>query len=188
MKNIIKILGWIILGAFIMNLIISCPRDNVKVEKQIIHDTIPGDSVTVWRYYAQQPPDTVWMDGEIITLPPDSLCMVEYLKSQQNYNKWLVYNDTLQNDTSALIAIIDTVHQNKLWGRTYGFQNRRPIAINTTINTTVINNANGIYAGAFFFNDKLGIGSSVIKDKFQFDIGYSDGKIMGGVKYKLFKF
>ena len=185
LSRILALLLGLSIGVIIFQ---SCPTDNIKIEKQFIHDTIPGDSIPIWRYYGEMPkPDTVWMDGEIITLPPDSLCMAEWLKLQSEYRMWKVYNDTLIDDSTLLAGVVDTIHNNKLWGRAFFYQNRKPTIINTTINTTTINNADGIYAGGGFLGNSFGGEISVVKNKFQFDLGTYQKEIKVSVKYRIWK-
>lgn len=93
-----------------------------------ITDTIPGDSVPIY-YIVDRPvpyevlvPDTI--PSEIDTF----LIIKDYLSR-------VAYNDTLKDDTSALVVVIDTLQGNRIKDRGFVFQNRRP----TTTNTTIIN-------------------------------------------------
>ena len=43
-----------------------------------------------------------------------------------------IYHRTLMDDSTALISIIDTVHQNQLWGSRLEYRNRQPVTIHET--------------------------------------------------------
>lgn len=185
MKN--KILYFIIAILLIIVIFQSCPKGDEHIERIIVTDTIYGDTIEHWKVVYSEP-DTIWEDGEIITLPPDSVCIVEWLKLNKEYNKYKIYKDTLQDDSIMLAGVIDTVHQNKLWGRAFFYKNRKETIINTTINNTIINNADGIYAGGGFIGNNFGAEVNIIKNKWEFDIGTYNKQIKAGVKYKIFGF
>ena len=96
-------------------------------EPVTIHDTIPGDTVIQSiRVDAPYPVVTV--------LPPDTFIKIDSVQCwalAKNFYSRIIYLDTLKNDSSAFIAISDTVYKNSLQGRKVFFQNRRPTAINT---------------------------------------------------------
>ncbi|MFZ4412928.1 MAG: hypothetical protein ACOYOV_07580 [Bacteroidales bacterium] len=188
MKDIRNILIFVLLVAvFILATMRGCVRDNGSVVTITTHDTIPGDSIPVYTSVETPEPDTVWMDGEIVTLPADSSCVAEWLKLHGLYTGYAAYNDTLQDDSSALIVVIDTVHQNRLEGRSFGFQNRRLKIINTQITTTTINNGNGVFIGGGFLGSNPGGEFSIVKDRWMLDGGYYDKQIKVSAKFRLFK-
>jgi hypothetical protein len=43
-----------------------------------------------------------------------------------------IYDRTFIDDTTALIRVIDTVHQNQLWGSRIEYKNRQPVTIHET--------------------------------------------------------
>jgi len=187
MKDFRNILIFVLMVAvFILATMRSCNKENGTVTTVTTHDTIPGDSVPVYVSVPVPDPDTVWMDGEIVELPADSSCVAEWLKLHGLYTGYAAYNDTLKDDSSALIVVIDTVHQNRLEGRSYGFQNRRITTINTHTTTTTINNGNGVFVGGGFLGSNPGGEFSVVKNRWIFDGGYYDKQIKVGVKYRLF--
>lgn len=103
----------------------------VLVSQEIIHDTIPGDSIPY--LVTGEIPDPI----KIIVPTTDTLWKnVDTAAILQDYFSTLYYQDTLLNDTSALIVVNDTISQNEIQGRSLLFQNKRPIALTTTINNT----------------------------------------------------
>lgn len=127
MKPIVKyilMMVWpAIVFAVLMWLVNPTPQPSQTIT---ITDTIPGDSVPVY-YIVDRPvpyevlvPDTI--PSEIDTF----LIIKDYLSR-------VAYNDTLKDDTSALVVVIDTLQANRIKGRGFVFQNRRPTATNTTI-------------------------------------------------------
>lgn len=62
---------------------------------------------------------TIYRDtGQTITIRDTVLIIRDWLA-------YRYYSDTLRDDSSAFIAVYDTLTQNKLLGRSYAFQNRR---------------------------------------------------------------
>ncbi len=165
----------------------GCQKDKTSVPTVTTHDTIPGDSIPVYRPVKTPEPDTVWMDGEIVTLPADSLCVIEWLKLRGLYSQYAAYIDTVKNDSSAMIVLIDTVHQNRIVGRSFGFQNRRITTINTQITTTNINNANGVFIGGGFVGSNPGPEFSIVYDRWMLDGGFYNKQIKISAKFRLFK-
>lgn len=115
----------------------------------VTHDTIPGDPYPVYDTLEKPVPYQVILPGD--TFWPDVDTTVILQKCKQLYKDYYtknVYNDTLRNDTSMFIAVIDTVYQNKLQKRILSSQNKRITTINTT--TTIYGEipVNKFYLGA----------------------------------------
>jgi hypothetical protein len=89
----------------------SIVRDTVKYE---VHAPAP-----LPRYEAL-PPDTVFRAVDTAAI------LLAYLTER-------FYSDTLLNDTSAFIALSETVSRNAIADRRLTFQNRRPTYITTTV-------------------------------------------------------
>jgi hypothetical protein len=114
-------LGWWLRGR------LSPPQPAPLEVVAIVRDTIKGDSVPyavpvpvpVVRYVALAP-DTVFRNVDTAAI------LADYFITRS-------YDDTLMNDTSAFIALGETVTQNRIAERTLTFQNRRPTYITTTI-------------------------------------------------------
>ena len=117
-----------------------------KVKTVTTTKVIPGDTIPIWDTLRVPAPYYVYSDPDIITLPPDSMLMVEYLKLRELYYQVKIYKDTLINDSSLFAMIIDTISKNSLKKRVFGYENRKKTAIYTTINTTVLDNK-GLYLG-----------------------------------------
>lgn len=122
---------FLLLLAFLagMGLILILQPDRLPQPPQIIVeiDTIQGDSIP---YEVEVPvpvPVASVQDTEWMFHPVDTAAILA------DYNTRKVYQDTLKNDTSALIVLGEAIFQNQIVDRSLVFQNRRPIAINTTI-------------------------------------------------------
>jgi len=95
---------------------------------------VPGDSIPYEVTIEKKVPvpfyietnDTFWKDRDVDT----TAILVDYFSKVH-------YNDTLMNDTSALIVLESHVTENRLHYDKLSFQNRRITQINTT---TIINN------------------------------------------------
>jgi len=153
-----KFIPWIIIAAMAIVIAIllfkcngGCPEGTTTSDTIIV----PGDPYPVHDtlekpvpYQVIVPSDTFWKDVDTATI---------FQKCKQLYKDYYtknIYNDTLRNDTSMLIVVIDTVFQNQLQKRTMLFQNRRPTVINTTINNYGETPCNKLYIGA-------GLGKSI---------------------------
>ena len=142
MEDIKKYIQWILISVLFILLIQQrechkCPDVNSTIT---IHDTIPGDVVVKDSIINQTYP--------IYTIVPriDTFFKLDSQKCWQlamNFYSKRIYQDTLKNDSSALIVLKDTVYQNKLHERMLFFKNNRP----TLINTTIIPNKNKLYIG-----------------------------------------
>ena len=123
--------SWLIIAVLIGLLILQreCSHCPDQPPPTIIHDTIPGDTVVhTIRVDKPYPVATV--------LPPDTFFKIDSaqcLALAMNYYNRIIYIDTLMNDSSAFIAICDTVYKNSLQERKLLFQNRRATVINTII-------------------------------------------------------
>ena len=123
----------------------GCPEGTTTSDTIII----PGDPYPVHDTLEKPVPYQVILPGD--TFWPDVDTTVILQKCKQLYKDYYtknVYNDTLRNDTSMLIAVIDTVYQNKLQKRILSSQNKRITTINTT--TTIYGEipVNKFYLGA----------------------------------------
>jgi hypothetical protein len=162
-----------------------------QVEVDIVteHDTVYRDTGSVVTVHPD--PEIVYRDtGSIkkVKVPVDSAKLVEkYLALHKDFYTKNIYQDTLKDDTSALVVIRDTVYMNELKNRGLIFANRRPTTIKKTTN---IYDQTRWYAGA-----QAGPGNiqtMVIlhtKKGFNFSVGYDlAGKDKGvrlGVYYEL---
>jgi len=121
-----------------------------------VHDTVRIVSTV----YVPVPGETIYNDP-----PIDLDCQamaIDYYASRY-------YNDTLKNDTSALIIIKDVVSQNILAQRQWEFINYRPTAIYNTVNTITYDTCpeckkwnigiGGMIGG---YTDKFGAGPSIV--------------------------
>ena len=133
---------------FIANLALKkCEKTDTPYKVAIYTKIVPGDSIPKYITTPAPVPDTVYSDPDIITLPPDSMLMVEYLKLRELYSQRKVYNDTLINDTSLFVGIIDTLSKNSLKKRVFYYENRKKTAIYTTVNTTILDNKGWYFGG-----------------------------------------
>ena len=146
---------FLMFAAIAFGLIVLYTKECGKKEKDpcydnpetiILHDTIPGDSipfeVLVPAPYPVEiisPPETLWK-----TMVIDTMAILS------DYFSKRIYNDTLKNDSSALVAVLDTVYMNQLWSRNLIFQNRRATAINTYITNYPRKSGYNIGAGIIF--------------------------------------
>lgn len=105
----------------------SCGPTNEGIVT-IIHDTIPGDPhpVEVPRYVPTVRWERLTDTLEMYTAADTDAIIRDYLAVR-------FYTDTLKNDTSLLAVVEDSVQANRIVSRRFTYQNRRPVAINTTI-------------------------------------------------------
>lgn len=97
-------------------------------EPQVIttHDTTPGDPFPVLVTVGQ--PDPIYIDQPYF-LP----ATIDTIGVIIDYFRKVHYADTIKNDTSAFIAIYETVIGNRITDRSYSFQNRRSTVINNNV-------------------------------------------------------
>lgn len=108
-------------------------------------DTIPGDVVPILVPIDRPIPEFVFIDtGSWNYFKIDTMAII------RDYFAKATYFDVLKDDSSAYIAVYDTVHMNRLQGRSLLFANRRATAINhyTTIHQP--DERLKLYAGAMF--------------------------------------
>ena len=121
-----------------------------------ITDTVPGDSIP---YSVLLPkPYPVFHDtGSWRYFPIDTMAILADHFSR-NY-----YLDTLKNDTSALVVVIDTVSWNTLQGRGLIFQNRRATSI-VTVTPPATTSGRALYLGASigYRPEKVGFGPAIM--------------------------
>jgi len=135
-------------GLFVLVIFLLFRRCGPPVEGSVtvIHDTIPGDPYPVETpVYVPKPVyidtgRTVYMPG----IPTDTESIVrDYLVTR-------FYTDTLKNDTSLLAVVEDSVQANRIVSRKFIYQNRRPVAVNTTVIQPPLKEPIlRVYAGAF---------------------------------------
>jgi len=148
-SHLIAVCILMLLVGFFASMLIPDPELQPLV---ITHtDTIPGDSIPYKVTIRKTIP--VFIDTGILWryLPVDTFAILA------DYYSRKVYIDTLKNDTSALVVVIDTVTENQLQCRSLVFQNRRPVAINTTI----ISNPSPLKRWELF----AGVTSGILYDK-----------------------
>lgn len=142
MQNIKTIIILILVALLILQR--ECQRCPEAIETHTT-DTIPGDAVPVLVPIDRPIPQFVYVDtGSWNYFPIDTMAIIK------DYFSKAVYFNVLKDDSSAYIAVYDTVHMNRLQGRSLLFANRRPTAINhyTTIQHT--DERMKLYAGAMF--------------------------------------
>lgn len=159
------------------------------VETKTKWDTVYQDTGSVkWKKSA---PEIVYRDTgstDTVTLPPDSAAITKkYLELHADYYSLNAYNDTLQNDTNALIVVRDTVGMNDIQGRSYKYKNRAPTLVKKTIN---IHDQTRWYLGAKGGADSFEPTAMIHTTKdFNFSIGYDiigkDKGIRIGVYYQI---
>lgn len=98
-----------------------CPEPTVQIitETDTVYDTIE----IVKTIYKPLPKDTVYIE-----IPSD----VDTTEILKDYYAKKYYNNIYMDDTSAYIAIEDTIFKNELYTSKLTFVNRRPTAINST--------------------------------------------------------
>ena len=124
-----------LIGAIVVFLLMKqCgPKNSVDVKY------LPGDSVPYTVYKDKPVPkivtyrdtitdtitDTVVVDGDtVVIIEP-----VDTTKILAEYYAKVEYNDTVKNDSSALIVIREILYKNRIQDRLVRFQNRRATAI-----------------------------------------------------------
>ena len=175
-----KFIPYSIIAVLIVAIIIlqQCRR---KPEPEVItvvtHDTIQGDSVPYEVLLPKPYPvykdtgSTKWKFKDIDT------CAI-----LRDYYAEYYYQDTMKDDTSALVIVNDMVTENRLQNRKLIFQNRRATVINTTITNYGDIPAHKIYLGAGLnnsvvnFNENtLGLTANVLwvtKNRWAYEAGY----------------
>jgi len=136
----------------------SCNRPPEVVETTTI-DTIQGDSIP-YLVEVDKPVPHYIDTGGWYYYPIDTLAILK------DYLSKVIYIDTLMDDSSAFIALVDTVYKNRIQGRLLYFANRKPTTIihNTTTTTAPRARSPALYAGAMaaVMPDKVSIGPAVL--------------------------
>ena len=70
-----------------------------------------------------------------------------------------IYDRILMDDSTAMIRIIDTVHQNQLWGSKLEYKNRQPVTIHETYIVPPPDPRFQLYAGGFIQGNTQGFGA-----------------------------
>jgi hypothetical protein len=135
MKSAVTNILAALIGAIVVFLLMKqCgPKNSVDVKY------LPGDSVPYTVYKDKPVPkivtyrdtitdtitDTVIVDGDtVVIIEP-----VDTTKILAEYYAKVEYNDTVKNDSSALIVIKEILYKNRIQDRLVRFQNRRATAI-----------------------------------------------------------
>lgn len=131
-KTLITIAAIIFVLSLALN-IIQCTRTtNIEYKTNTVTKTeiIPGDSIP---YIVKIPtPYPIYKDtGSIYLATVDTFAIIKEFLTKN------IYYRVIKDDSSAFIAIYDTVYKNKLSAGSLVFQNRKITAINTTNTTTV---------------------------------------------------
>lgn len=132
-----------------------------KPDTQIIEshtsDTIPGDSIT-YEVHILKPVPKYIDTGSRHYFDVDSLAILKA------YFAKVIYLDTLLDDSSAFIAILDTIYNNRLQNRKLYFANRRATVINNTTYAQPQNEKMQLYVGAMLATmpDKINIGPVIL--------------------------
>lgn len=107
----------------------TCPEPQITT----VHDTIPGDPDTVIFNIPKPVPYKVIVPGETIYLPADTAAILaDYNKIAPDYFSNKSFSQVLKDDSSAFVGIDYRLFKNDVFDMKLSFQNRRPIAINTT--------------------------------------------------------
>lgn len=175
-----KYLSYLVIAALIVMIILmqQCRRTpEPEVITTVIHNTIPGDSIP---YEVLLPkPFPVYKDTGSTKWKYKDVDTCAILK---DYFAEYYYQDTLKDDTSALVIVNDMVTENRLQNRKLIFQNRRATVINTTINNYGEMPAHKIYFGAGLNNsvvnfdeNTLGLTANVLwvtKNRWAYEASY----------------
>ena len=182
----------IILILIIFNLI-QCNHKSsgFTVVTETIIDTIPGDSIPYVVVVGK--PTITYRDTSLTNQPiVDTAAIIKEFLTKN------IYKRILKDDSSAYVAITDTLFGNQLQGSEFEFQNRRVTSIittNTTILTPAENKYNlllGLGAGYSAKDAKVGIAPKIAlqtpKNKiytYQYDIvrGYHEAGILLNIQY-----
>jgi hypothetical protein len=185
-----KYLPWIIIGILSILLVImqQCRKTpEPEIVTTITHDTIPGDSIPY--EVLLKKPYPVYRDTGSTKWKYEKVDTCQILK---NYYAENFYQDTLKDDTSALIVVNDIVTENQLQERKLTFQNRRATVINTTIT-----NIGEIPRNKFFVGLAIGrslnnfaVGPSILfvtKKSFAYGLTYDaiNKDVYGSFYYKI---
>jgi hypothetical protein len=170
-----SIVGILILIALCTTAFYAGRRTAPLPQEIVLRDTAPGDSIPYAVPVKVPTPYLVHhIDTVTVLLPADTAAILAA------YFAKAYYSDTLKNDTSAFIALKETVTQNRIVERILMFQNRRPTAITTT---TVLPPAQEpklqLYGGVLVGKDIAAPMVSVGWQRWQVGAGYNLQK--GGV-------
>lgn len=168
LKNLVQKHGTLLLAMGLLLLVIwllfrQCGPAHPEGSVTVLRDTIPGDPypVEVPRYV----PTVRWerlADTPVLETPAhaDTAAIIrDYLVTR-------FYRDTLKNDTSMLAVVEDSVRGNRIVGRKFTYQNRRPTAVNTTIiqpprREALVRVYAGVFAGYSAKTQQLLVGPEV---------------------------
>ena len=104
-------------------------RKETVVETETVIDTIRDTTKIVKTLPAPEPDTVIQYSMDTVKLPPDTIIKREYITLYRKFHQTNIYNRTLQDDSSALVRLIDTVSENRLRGCNYSFINRRPTKV-----------------------------------------------------------
>ena len=94
-----------------------------KPQTIVTHDTIPGDPFPVLVEVGK--PDPIYYEEPYI-MP----ALIDTVGVIIDYFSKYYYADTLKDDSSAFIALYETIYGNRILDRKFSFQNRRATVIN----------------------------------------------------------
>lgn len=151
-------LSYILIIIILIGLLVIQQQCKQPPEPVTTHDTItiPGDPFPVMVEVGK--PDPVFVDQPYF-LPGN----IDTLAVIMDYYSKVYYADTIKDDSSAFIAIFDTVYHNRITNRSFAFQNRRATQIIN--NTTILPQRTALYAGAMTSltpEERLDIGPAVL--------------------------
>lgn len=149
----------------ILTMMYSCTREDLNKclqgcegKERIIRDTIVKADSIPYEVLREVPvPKYVKVPDKSLQAKVDSLIREnKALDALLDYYATRYYADTLLNDSSALIALFDTVSENAIQGRRLMFQNRQPAVIRETIITEKELRFKGYYGAAIKYNQETG--------------------------------
>lgn len=146
-KHFLAVLCTLLFLLLILSLFAPRGQRDSETEVRIFRDTVPGDPypVEVPRYVPVVKRETV-----VTEIPVTLRDAADTAAILRDYFAVRFYSDTLRNDSSLLAVVNDSVAGNRIVGRQFTYQNRRPTAINTTIIQPARKEAFvKVYAGVF---------------------------------------
>jgi len=158
-----------------------------KPDTKVITEVVPGDSVftvkvdTQFRYITEYEYVYDSLIDTVFKYNP-----VDTQKILRAYFTPKMYTDTIQDDTSMTVIIIDSINRNRLLSRKSKLKNNREVSI-TNITTY---NQNGIYVGGEVSLNHLQLSASYLHNKNNFEIGLNfinlenQSKIVPSIGYK----
>lgn len=169
MRNLVIIL--LFLTSIVISFFVGKYSNSPTKEIIEIHDTIKGDSIPYKIYITKYLPKN-------IILPKDTVYEILNIDSCKEYSESLFkelysevqYEDTLKNDTSALIVLKQSLFKNRIDSTELIFQNRR----NTSISTTIMQQKQYTWgAGSIIGHNEISVYGEYSKDRISCILGYN---------------